>query len=214
MCGIFGIILNNSNENIYKLVINGLTQLQNRGYDSAGISILKDDVINVYKYASTNEENALEKLEKLNLIKDNDKAIYSIMGHNRWATHGIKNDTNAHPHLSNDKKFSIVHNGIIENYNELKQQLIKNGYIFHSQTDTEVIVNLIEYNYNDSKKCKNIFEAIEQTIKELRGTYGLLIQSVYEPDKLFCVRPCPSHFELNSVYAPFIVRNVNDAVIG
>lgn len=188
MCGIFGIILNNSNENIYKLVINGLTQLQNRGYDSAGISILKDDVINVYKYASTNEENALEKLEKLNLINDNDKAIYSIMGHNRWATHGIKNDTNAHPHLSNDKKFSIVHNGIIENYNELKQQLIKNGYIFHSQTDTEVIVNLIEYNYKDSKKCKNTFEAIEQTIKELRGTYGLLIQSVYEPDKLFCVR--------------------------
>jgi len=188
MCGIFGIILNNRNENIYKLVINGLAQLQNRGYDSAGISILKDDAINVYKYASTNEENALEKLEKLNFVKDNDNTIYSIMGHNRWATHGIKNDTNAHPHLSNNKKFSIVHNGIIENYNELKQQLIKNGYIFHSQTDTEVIVNLIEYNYKDSKKCKNTFEAIEQTIKELRGTYGLLIQSVYEPDKLFCVR--------------------------
>jgi len=188
MCGIFGIILNNSNENIYKLVINGLAQLQNRGYDSAGISILKDDAINVYKYASTNEENALEKLEKLNFVKDNDNTIYSIMGHNRWATHGIKNDTNAHPHLSNNKKFSIVHNGIIENYNELKQQLIKNDYIFHSQTDTEVIVNLIEYNYKDSKKCKNTFEAIEQTIKELRGTYGLLIQSVYEPDKLFCVR--------------------------
>lgn len=188
MCGIFGIILNNRNENIYKLVINGLAQLQNRGYDSAGISILKDDAINVYKYASTNEENALEKLEKLNFVKDNDNTIYSIMGHNRWATHGIKNDTNAHPHLSNNKKFSIVHNGIIENYNELKQQLIKNDYIFHSQTDTEVIVNLIEYNYKDSKKCKNTFEAIEQTIKELRGTYGLLIQSVYEPDKLFCVR--------------------------
>ena len=170
------------------MVINGLAQLQNRGYDSAGISILKDDVINVYKYASTNEENAVEKLEKLNFVKDNDNTIYSIMGHNRWATHGIKNDTNAHPHLSNNKNFSIVHNGIIENYNELKQQLIKNGYIFHSQTDTEVIVNLIEYNYKDSKKCKNTFEAIEQTIKELRGTYGLLIQSVYEPDKLFCVR--------------------------
>lgn len=188
MCGIFGIILNNSNENIYKLVINGLAQLQNRGYDSAGISILKDDVINVYKYASTNEENALEKLEKLNLAKDNDKEIYSIMGHNRWATHGVKNDVNAHPHLSNNKMFSIVHNGIIENYNELKQHLIKNGYTFHSQTDTEVIVNLIEYNYKGGKKCKNTFEAIEQTIKELRGTYGLLIQSVYEPDKLFCVR--------------------------
>lgn len=187
MCGIFGIILNNSNENIYKLVINGLAQLQNRGYDSAGISILKDDVINVYKYASTNEENALEKLEKLNLAKDNDNTIYSIMGHNRWATHGVKNDTNAHPHVSNNKRFSIVHNGIIENYNELKQQLIKNGYTFHSQTDTEVIVNLIEYKYTTSR-CNSVFAAIEQTIKELRGTYGLLIQSVYEPDKLFCVR--------------------------
>ena len=187
MCGIFGIILNNTNENIYKLVINGLAQLQNRGYDSAGISILKDDDINVYKYASTNEENALEKLEKLNLAKDNDKEIYSIMGHNRWATHGVKNDDNAHPHLSNNKMFSIVHNGIIENYNEIKNKLIKNGYTFHSQTDTEVIVNLIEYNCNTSNS-KSTFEAIEQTIKELRGTYGLLIQSVYEPTKLFCVR--------------------------
>lgn len=189
MCGIFGIILNNNGENIYQLVLNGLAQLQNRGYDLAGLAIVKDDVINVYKYASTNEETALEKIEKLKLgtnENNNDSAVYSIMGHNRWATYGIKNDTNAHPHLSNSRKFAIVHNGIIENYNELKQELIKNGYIFYSQTDTEVIVNLIDYNYKN--KNTTTFDAINQTIKELRGTYGLLIQSLYEPNKLFCVR--------------------------
>ena len=83
--------------------------------------MVKDESINVYKYASTNEETALEKIEKLKLgTNENagDGVVYSIMGHNRWATHGIKNDTNAHPHLSNSKKFAIVHNGIIENYNE------------------------------------------------------------------------------------------------
>ena len=188
MCGIFGIILNNNGENIYQLVLNGLAQLQNRGYDSAGLAVVKDASINVYKYASTNEETALEKIEKLKLgTNENagDGVVYSIMGHNRWATHGIKNDTNAHPHLSNSKKFAIVHNGIIENYNELKQQLIRNGYIFYSQTDTEVIVNLIDYNYT---KHRHSFDAIKETIKELRGTYGLLIQSLYEPNKLFCVR--------------------------
>ena len=188
MCGIFGIILNNNGENIYQLVLNGLAQLQNRGYDSAGLSLVKDVSINVYKYASTNEETALEKIEKLKLGANenaDDGVVYSIMGHNRWATHGIKNDTNAHPHLSNSKKFAIVHNGIIENYNELKQRLIKNGYIFYSQTDTEVIVNLIDYNYT---KHRHSFDAIKETIKELRGTYGLLIQSLYEPNKLFCVR--------------------------
>ena len=188
MCGIFGIILNNNGENIYQLVLNGLAQLQNRGYDSAGLAVVKDDTISVFKYASTNEETALEKIEKLKLGANenaDDGVVYSIMGHNRWATHGIKNDTNAHPHLSNSKKFAIVHNGIIENYNELKQQLIKNGYIFYSQTDTEVIVNLIDYNYT---RCSHSFDAIKETIKELRGTYGLLIQSLYEPNKLFCVR--------------------------
>jgi glucosamine--fructose-6-phosphate aminotransferase (isomerizing) len=182
MCGIFGIVLNN-NENIYEIIINGLIQLQNRGYDSAGLSIIKDNEIEVHKYSSTNEEDAIKKLNNLNLkVKSN---ICSGIGHNRWATHGIKNDINAHPHLSNDKSFSIVHNGIIENYNEIKKRLIQNDYIFYSQTDTEVIVNLIEYNYKDTN---NIFQSIKKTISELRGTYGLVIQSVHEPNKLFCVR--------------------------
>lgn len=204
MCGIFGIMLSNNNNNnksttpnIYSLIINGLKQLQNRGYDSAGMSVITHQQIEVHKYASTNEEHALEKLEKTSfVIRD---GIYSGIGHNRWATHGMKNDTNAHPHLSNDSQFAIVHNGIIENYNELKQKLIKCGYTFYSQTDTEVIVNLIEYYYKntnnqntDNKTIKNknkgVFDAIQKTVSELRGTYGLLIQSLYEPTKLFCVR--------------------------
>ena len=184
MCGIFGIVLNNNNENIFDLIINGLIQLQNRGYDSAGLSVVvNNNKMEVYKYASTNEEDAITKLSNLNLKKVEN--TYIGIGHNRWATHGVKNDDNAHPHLSNDKNFSLVHNGIIENYNDLKQLLILNKFIFKSQTDTEVVVNLIEFNYNITK---NTFEAIEKTISLLRGTYGLLIQSLYEPNKLFCVR--------------------------
>jgi glucosamine--fructose-6-phosphate aminotransferase (isomerizing) len=186
MCGIFGIVLNNT-DNIFKLILDGLIQLQNRGYDSAGLSVILNDSFNVHKYASTNEENALQKLEN-KILEENinlNNYIYSGIGHNRWATHGIKTDINAHPHLSNNKNFSIVHNGIIENYNELKKHLIKNGYTFYSQTDTEVIVNLIDFNYNINN---NTFEAIKNTIANLKGTYGLLIQSLYEPNKLFCVR--------------------------
>ena len=109
MCGIFGILLNNSNENIIDLIINGLSQLQNRGYDSAGLSVINDKMIKVYKYASTTEEDAITKLSSLNLEKA--KSANIGIGHNRWATHGIKNDINAHPHLSNDDNFSLVHNG-------------------------------------------------------------------------------------------------------
>jgi glucosamine--fructose-6-phosphate aminotransferase (isomerizing) len=182
MCGIFGIVLN-SNNNIYKLITNGLSQLQNRGYDSAGLAVIRNGAIDVFKFASTNEEDALKKLEGINVERNN--KIFSGIGHNRWATHGVKNDVNSHPHLSNNKQIAIVHNGIIENFNELKQILIQKGFIFYSQTDTEVIANLIEINYRDTN---DIFKAIRKTISLLRGTYGLVIQSLYEPKKLFCVR--------------------------
>jgi glucosamine--fructose-6-phosphate aminotransferase (isomerizing) len=142
----------------------------------------------VNKCASTNKLNALDKLMSMTDIKESKDDTYIGIGHNRWATHGVKNDTNAHPHLSSDSKFVIVHNGIIENYNEIKQKLIKEGFIFNSQTDTEVIVNLLQYNYNNSVEDTNMTDIIKQTIEELRGTYGLLIQSLYEPNKLYCVR--------------------------
>ena len=188
MCGIFGIVLNNNNENIYNLIIDGLIQLQNRGYDSAGVCVIKNNKFEVNKCASTNKLNALDKLISMTDIKELKDDTYIGIGHNRWATHGVKNDTNAHPHLSSDSNFVIVHNGIIENYNEIKQKLIKEGFIFNSQTDTEVIVNLLQYNYNNSVEDTNMTDIIKLTIEELRGTYGLLIQSLYEPNKLYCVR--------------------------
>lgn len=186
MCGIFGIVLNTKNikkTDICDLLINGLLQLQNRGYDSAGICSIQNDQFTINKYASTNNINALDKLVSMKLNYNADIGI----GHNRWATHGMKTDINAHPHLSNDKNFVIVHNGIIENYTELKNMLIGEGFTFYSQTDTEVIVNLLQYNYSISNN-KNVFETIKKTIGELSGTYGLLIQSLYESDKLYCVR--------------------------
>ena len=183
MCGIFGIVLGKG-EDIYKIIIDGLIQLQNRGYDSCGVSVINNDIFEVNKCASTNEVNAIDKLVQLL----NDKTATNLcigIGHNRWATHGMKTDINAHPHLSNDKKFIIVHNVIIENYNTIKSMLIEKGFTFFSQTDTEVIVNLIQYNYS---LLNNTFEAINKSINELSGTYGLIIQSLYEPNKLFCVR--------------------------
>jgi glucosamine--fructose-6-phosphate aminotransferase (isomerizing) len=182
MCGIFGIISNKS-VNIYELIINGLIQLQNRGYDSAGLCVLNEKNFEIHKYSSTNQICAIDKLKNLNLKEKKD--TYIGFGHNRWATHGIKNDINAHPHLSNDNNFCIVHNGIIENYNELKNMLLSEGYNFRSQTDTEIIINLIEFNY---KKFNNIFDSIQKTIENLRGTYGLIIQSTLEPNILYCVR--------------------------
>jgi glucosamine--fructose-6-phosphate aminotransferase (isomerizing) len=187
MCGIFGIVLNNNNENVYNLIINGLIQLQNRGYDSAGVCVIKNNKFEVNKCASTNKLNALDKLMSMKNIKELKDDVYIGMGHNRWATHGVKNDTNAHPHLSSDANFVIVHNGIIENYNQIKQKLVKEGFIFSSQTDTEVIVNLLQYNYSNTNGA-NMTDIIKKTIEELTGTYGLLIQSLYEPNKLYCVR--------------------------
>jgi glucosamine--fructose-6-phosphate aminotransferase (isomerizing) len=182
MCGIFGLVLF-ENDDLYKLIINGLIQLQNRGYDSVGVCAIVKNKFEVNKYASTNEINAIDKLVSLNLkTVDN---MFIGFGHNRWATHGVKSDVNAHPHLSNSGNFAIVHNGIIENYNQLKENLISEGFNFNSQTDTEVIVNLIDLNY---KRNNNIYEAIKKTIESLTGTYGLIIQSTFEPNVLYCVR--------------------------
>ncbi len=182
MCGIIGLLKSNLiNENIYNILINGLYQLQNRGYDSTGVCVLNDDKFDIYKYASTNETNAIDKLKKLNLLSFKNIGI----GHNRWATHGGKTDYNAHPHISNNKKFCLVHNGIIENYLLIKEKLLNNGYVFYSETDTEIIVNLIEYYY---KELNNTYEAISKTINELNGTYGLIILNLDEPSTIYAVR--------------------------
>jgi glucosamine--fructose-6-phosphate aminotransferase (isomerizing) len=181
MCGIFGIVSLNQ-ENIYERIINGLIQLQNRGYDSSGLCVLNNKHLEVNKYASTPTESSLQKLQE----KCINKGLHSLgIGHNRWATHGVKNDTNAHPHLSNNRQFAVVHNGIIENYAELKKKLISKGFTFFSQTDTEIIVNLISFYY---EYFGNTEKSIQATIADLQGTYGIIVADLKSPNKLFCVR--------------------------
>ena len=170
MCGVFGILLLKQC-NIYKLITNGLLQLQNRGYDSSGLCVLKDGSFNIIKSVSLPLQVDLEDTSTIG------------MGHNRWATHGGNTRENAHPHVSNDFRWSIVHNGIIENYNELKIFLIEKGYKFYSQTDTEVICNLLQYNYNG-----NVYSTIHKTIHSLKGSYALIIMTLHEKDNLYCVK--------------------------
>lgn len=186
MCGIFGILTSNQNDNIFQTILNGLSQLQNRGYDSCGIGVLNNGEFDIYKFASTKEYNAIDKLRSLELNTNISDSIHIGIGHNRWATHGAKTDNNSHPHISNDTEFAIVHNGIIENYAILKEFLIENGYIFYSQTDTEIIVNLIAYYfilYNG-----DIIKSIEKTISSLVGTYGIIIVHRNHPNNVYCVR--------------------------
>lgn len=175
MCGIIAAI----NINVYKILLDGLVQLQNRGYDSAGISILNNNKFNIIKKASSNEGNAIEFLKKCNL----DGSIG--IGHTRWATHGAKTDINSHPHTSNCGKFSLVHNGIIENYQDIKKMLYGKGYVMKSETDTEVIVNLISFYY---KSEKDIMKAIKKCTDKLEGTWGLVIMCLDKPNHLFTTR--------------------------
>ena len=192
MCGIFGIITKTKISELRKIIIDGLVQLQNRGYDSSGICILNNNEFDVHKYASTDSVTSLNKLISLDL--DRNQELLSLgIGHNRWATHGGKSDINAHPHMSNDKNFALVHNGIIENYQELKEMLIREGYIFYSQTDTEVIVNLISYYFNELNKSDEeqkdaIENALSKTIQDMQGTYGIILIHLNTPDKIYCVR--------------------------
>lgn len=179
MCGIIAGITKGKME--IEMIINGLKMIQNRGYDSAGVCANGKE-FKLLKFASTNEENAIDKLIKhLNEINN----CSNYIAHTRWATHGQKTDYNAHPHIDHYNNFSLVHNGIIENYQELKEKLIKNGFIFKSQTDTEVIVNLISYHYNEMNNVEN---AIQKALSEIEGTYALAILCKYEQDKLYCVR--------------------------
>lgn len=177
MCGIFAYLgKNNTIENI----IGGLKQLQNRGYDSAGYCCLSNDNKFILEKFASDNISALDKLEKL------DYKNYNLgIGHTRWATHGPKTDINSHPHNDINNNFSLVHNGIIENYLEIKKLLMKNNYTFKSETDTEVIVNLISYNYTISN---DIEKAISDSISQLSGTYALCIISKFCPNKIYCIR--------------------------
>jgi glucosamine--fructose-6-phosphate aminotransferase (isomerizing) len=188
MCGIIG-ILSKNNINILQYILNGLKQLQNRGYDSAGFSVSTNDSnFNTFKIASTEDQTSLIQIEKY-ISNNNIELLPNAnigIGHTRWATHGAKTDINSHPHISYDGKVILVHNGIIENYASLKKHLIKNNITFQSETDTEVISNLIAYYYNQPNVT--FTEAIQTCLQQLEGTWGLVIINTETPDKLYCVR--------------------------
>jgi len=180
MCGICGFIGNcdGCEPSFY-----GLRMLLNRGYDSCGICSIMDNKFKMHKYASTENESAINILEK---YKNMHIGAKLLMMHTRWCTTGAKTDINAHPHLDYTGKFAIVHNGIIENYSEIKAKLIKEHNIkFKSETDTEVIVNLISVNYN---KYKDIKEAMKKSFNILEGTWGLVLLTLNEPNKMYCAR--------------------------
>lgn len=190
MCGICGYI---GNENPFNFIYDGILNLLNRGYDSVGISCINEYINNdnqhinnllTYKYASTDKERAEKKILKHKNEYLNTKTHVGI-AHCRWRTTGDKNDNNAHPHNDMHNIFSLVHNGIIENYIQIKQFLINNNYLFKSETDSEVIVNLISYYY---KNKTNIIYAINKTIEHLEGTYALVILCVNTPNTLYCIR--------------------------
>ena len=171
MCGIVGYV---GKQNTVEFLLNGLKELEYRGYDSAGIAVLNDDSIDVYK--------ALGKLKNLEEKTTSalNKEFNLGIGHTRWATHGKPTELNAHPHLG---EYSyVVHNGIIENYKELKDDLTKKGHKFVSQTDTEVIVHLFE---NLNNQLNNTTKAFKQTIDKLEGAFSILLISKADPSKIF-----------------------------
>lgn len=181
MCGIIACI---SEKECSTILYDGLVQLKNRGYDSVGMCSIsiKDTAFLLNKYASLKNEDIYQKLND-NLIH-HDKSCVGI-AHTRWATHGAKTDENSHPHMSMCGNFSLVHNGIIENYKQIKNMLVNQNYIFNSQTDTEVIVQLLSFLY---KENKNVSECIQKMNTMLEGTWGLAILCLDEPDTIYCVR--------------------------
>lgn len=175
MCGIVGYI---GHQEASPILVQGLKRLEYRGYDSAGVVVLNGELELV---KGKGKVDALAK----KLQSASPKGTLGI-GHTRWATHGEPNDVNSHPHLSQNGRISLVHNGIIENYHALKTSLQKKGYTFQSDTDTEVVVNLIEEIYDDGAVS---FEgAIQLALQQIVGTYGLAIVNLDEPDRIYVAR--------------------------
>ena len=176
MCGIVGYI---GNKEAYPIIINGLKRLEYRGYDSAGF------VVNAGKFISEKTKGKVSDLEEKSAKDTLSGATFGI-GHTRWATHGVPNDVNSHPHFSNSGKLVIVHNGIIENYQPIKQRLLKEGYVFHSDTDTEVLINFIEYIKN--KKQLPLEEAVRYALNEVVGAYAIAVMEEDHPSKMVVAR--------------------------
>ena len=173
MCGIVGYI---GRGNTKKIILQGLKTLEYRGYDSSGIALISKGYIVVEKKAGR-----IEKLEESIAGKDYPSDIG--IGHTRWATHGVPSDKNSHPHYSMDKSVAVVHNGIIENYQNLRKELVGKGFIFSSDTDTEVISQLIQDMYNG-----DILDTVEKVIKRLEGSYAIGVIHKDHPNELICAR--------------------------
>ncbi len=177
MCGIVGYV---GRRQAYPILIKGLHRLEYRGYDSAGLALVDSGgVLNVFK-----SKGKVAELEKFVESKDLDGTIG--IAHTRWATHGEPNDVNAHPHYSDSGEIALIHNGIIENYRVLKDALIENGYKFKSDTDTEVLVNLIEY-IKVSSGC-TLLEAVQQALKQVVGAYAIAVVERGNQDRVIAAR--------------------------
>ncbi|MBS1640772.1 MAG: glutamine--fructose-6-phosphate transaminase (isomerizing) [Bacteroidetes bacterium] len=176
MCGIVGYI---GQREAYPIILKGLKRLEYRGYDSAGVALIGNNKLNVYK-----KKGKVAELEEYAVGKDVHANIG--IGHTRWATHGEPSDRNAHPHISNNGAFALIHNGIIENYVLIKQELVKKGYTFKSDTDSEVLLNFIE----DIKKNNNctLEEALRIALKRVVGAYCILLIDVNDPTTIIAAR--------------------------
>ena len=176
MCGIVGYI---GFKEAFPILLKGLKRLEYRGYDSSGVVLLEEDRLQIFKKKG--------KVKELEQFVEGEQLAGNIgIGHTRWATHGVPNDLNAHPHLSFDGNMAMIHNGIIENYAYLKQILVDNGFEFKSETDTEVLLNYIQFLKN--KDLLSVEMALQKALQQVKGTYCILLLSVDEPNVLFAAR--------------------------
>ncbi|RZJ62017.1 MAG: glutamine--fructose-6-phosphate aminotransferase, partial [Hymenobacter sp.] len=175
MCGIVAYL---GHREACPIILKGLHRLEYRGYDSAGVALLNGN-LSVYK-----KKGKVADLEGFLVDKDTHATVG--MGHTRWATHGEPNDVNAHPHYSTSERIAIIHNGIIENYAALKTHLMQQGHVFHSDTDTEVFVNLIE-EIQKQNEC-TLEEAVRLALHEVIGAYAIVVLSKDAPDQLIAAR--------------------------
>jgi len=176
MCGIFGCIIREGEA--VKLITDGLKRLEYRGYDSTGVATIQNGQMSIRK-----DKGRLEEVVSNLRILDMEGQIG--LGHTRWATHGAPSMENAHPHTDSNESIALVHNGVIENYLELKDELLEKGHIFKSRTDTEVIPHLIE---EEMKNDIGLQEAMLRVLRRLKGSYALVVLSTHEPDRIFVAR--------------------------
>ena len=193
MCGIIGVLSTNENSEVQEKILAGLDMLQKRGYDSAGICVVKNTELSLFKFSSSGNMCGFEKLQK-SLSEDcgeNYRGISRLgIGHTRWATHGENVDRNSQPHLSYDGRFCIVHNGIISNFRTLRENLEDQGVNFRSDTDSEIICNLLAYNAN-CHTDKDVEWCLKKTTDCLIGNYAILVIDSRHPESLICLTNGP-----------------------